>query len=431
MNIATEDEHTLPQHPRVLTDLVYIQTSPQRYLVKDTKTGRYFRLSAVVVYIMQSLDGTKTPEAIGAELGLNMASILYTVKQLERLFLLETGTDGPEQRKKKLMRRRPWLMRISLLRKDLITTDLWMDRVYQVLRLKYVFSPWFGIALLVLYTESLLMYLHYQEPIQKALETMTQWNGSLPGFVAISLAFDFVVCLFHELAHGFACKHFGGKVQALGIGLYFFRPVFYCDVSDAWTFPKRSQRLVTHGAGMAMNFFLTSLALLFLPLGTRIHWLWIGIILILLVACIRAVINFNPLLRLDGYYLLADLLNIENLRQKSFNFLLSNLRWMLYKIRLTQIPPAQQMLRGNFREKLIFILYGVFSVSYITIWCIALAISYTNLLARYLGPWSWPLLCLGIAVVIMYPLWMRWEMNSRKHRAFHKYQFEHDYLSRK
>jgi putative peptide zinc metalloprotease protein len=188
---------------------------------------------------------------------------------------------------------------------------------------------------------------------------------------------------------------------------------------------------VTHGAGMAMNFFLTSLALLFLPLGTRIHWLWIGIILILLVACIRAVINFNPLLRLDGYYLLADLLNIENLRQKSFNFLLSNLRWMLYKIRLTQIPPAQQMLRGNFREKLIFILYGVFSVSYITIWCIALAISYTNLLARYLGPWSWPLLCLGIAVVIMYPLWMRWEMNSRKHRAFHKYQFEHDYLSRK
>jgi putative peptide zinc metalloprotease protein len=367
---------------------------------------------------------------IGAELGLNVASVLYTVDQLARLFLLETDTDGPEQRKKKLKSQRHWLMRISLLRKDLITTDLWMDRVYQVLRLKYVFSPRFGVALLVLYTGALLLYLHYQEPIQKALETITQWNGSSLGFVAISLALDFVICLFHELAHGFACKHFGGKVQALGVGLYFFRPVFYCDVTDAWAFPKRHQRLVTHAAGMAMNFFLTSLALLFLPLGARIHWLWIGIILILLVACIRAVINFNPLIRLDGYYLLADFLRIENLRQKAFNFLFSSVRLVLYTLRITRVPPAQQMFRGSLREKLIFLLYGVFSVSYTAIWCIVLAISYTHLLARYLGLWSWPLLCLGIAVVVMYPLWTRWEMNSRKHRAFHKYQLEHDHFSR-
>ncbi|GCF11619.1 site-2 protease family protein [Dictyobacter arantiisoli] len=431
MSIVTTDEHPLPQHPRVLTDLVYVQTSPQRYLVKDTQTGRYFRLSAAVVCIMQSLDGTKAPDVIGAELGLNVASVLYTVDQLARLFLLETDTDGPEQRKKKLKSQRHWLMRISLLRRDLITTDLWMDRVYQALRLKYVFSLWFGVALLVLYTGALLLSLHYQEPIQKTLATMTQWNGSLPGFVAISLAFDFVICLFHELAHGFACKHFGGKVQAFGVGLYFFRPVCYCDVTDAWAFPKRSQRLVTHSAGMAMNFFLTSLALLLLPLGASIHWLWTGIILILLVACIRAIINFNPLIRLDGYYLLADLLGIENLRQKAFNFLFSNVRRLLYKLGLTQIPPAQQMLRGNFREKLIFLFYGVFSISYTTIWCTTLATSYTHLLARYLGLWSWPLLCLGIAVVIMYPLWTRWEMNSRKHRAFHKYQLEHDHLSSK
>ncbi|QBD82860.1 hypothetical protein EPA93_45620 [Ktedonosporobacter rubrisoli] len=426
MSIATENEHTLPRHPQVLTDLVYLQTSPQRYLVKDTKTGRYFRLSAAVVCIMQHLDGTRAPEVISAELGLNVTSILYIVNQLEQLLLLETGTDEPEQRKKKLKRQRHWLMRISLQRKDLITTDLWMDRVYQALRLKYVFSPWFGVALLVLYTGALLMYLHYQEPIQKTLETITQWNGNLPAYVAISLALDFVICLFHELAHGFACKHFGGKVQALGVGLYFFRPVSYCDVTDAWTFSKRSQRLVTHGAGMAMNFFLTSLALLLLPLGARIHWLWIGIVLILLIACIRAIINFNPLIRLDGYYLLADLLNIENLRQKAFNFLFSTVRQGLYKLRLTQIPPAQQMFRGSFQEKLIFLLYGIFSLSYIMIWCTTLAISYMHLLVRYLGPWSSYLIFLGIAVVIIYPLWMRWEMNSQKHRAFHKYQLEHD-----
>lgn len=430
MSIATKNEHTLPQHPRVLTDLVYMQTSPQRYLVKDTQTGRYFRLSAAVVCIMQSLDGTKTPEAVGAELGLKVDSILYIINQLERFFLLETGTDT-KQRKKAIKRQRHWLMRLSLLRRDLVTTDLWMDRVYQALRLKYVFSPWFGIALLVFYTGALLMYLHYQEPIQKTLEMMTQWDGSLPGLVAVSLALDFVISVFHELAHGFACKHFGGKVQAFGVGLYFFHPVCYCDVTDAWTFPKPSQRLVTHGAGMAMNFFLTALALLLLPLGTRIHWLWIGIILTLLTACIRSIVNFNPLIRLDGYYLLADLLRIDNLRQKAFDFIFSNMRRILYKARLTRVPPVQQRHRGNLRENLIFILYGAFSVSYTTIWSITLAISYAHLFTHYLGPWGWSLLCLGVAVVIMYPLWMRWEMNSRKHRALHKFQLERDHLSRK
>lgn len=430
MSIATEDEHTLPQHPRVLTDLVYTQTSPQRYLVKDPQTGRYFRLSAATVWIMQSLNGTKAPEAIGAELGLNVDAIIYVINQLERFFLLETGTDA-KQRKKEIKRQRPWLIRISLLRRDLITTDLWMDRVYQALRLKYVFSPWFGVALLVFYTGALLMYLHYQEPIQKTLETMTQWNGSLPGLVVVSLALDFVISVFHELAHGFACKHFGGKVQAFGVGLYFFRPVCYCDVTDAWTFSKSYQRLVTHGAGMAMNFFLTSLALLFLPLGVRIHWLWVGIILILLLACIRAIINFNPLIRLDGYYLLADLLKIENLRQRAFNSIFLNIRFILYKFKLTQIPPLQQRLRSNFRENVVFILYGAFSVSYTTIWSITLAISYAHVLTRYLGLWSWLLLCPGIAFVIICPLWMRWEVNSRKHRALHKFQLEHDHLSRK
>lgn len=275
------------------------------------------------------------------------------------------------------------------------------------------------------------MYLHYQGPIQKTLEEMTQWNGSLPGFVAFSFALDFVISFFHELAHGFACKHFGGKVQAIGVGLYFLRPVCYCDVTDAWTFPNRSQRLVTHGAGMAMNFFLTSLALLLLPLGTRIHWLWVGIILTVLLACIRSIVNFNPLIRLDGYYLLADLLRIENLRKKAFDFIFSNMRHILYKIKLTRIPPAQQRLRSNFRENLIFIIYGAFSVSYTTIWCIMLAISYAHLLTRYLGPWGWALLCLGVAVVVICPLWIRWEMNSRRHRALHKFQLEHNHLSRK
>ena len=53
----------------------------------------------------------------------------------------------------------------------------------------------------------------------------------------------------HEFAHGLACKHFGGEVHEIGFLLLYFQPAFYRNVSDAWLFAKKSQRLWVTFAG--------------------------------------------------------------------------------------------------------------------------------------------------------------------------------------
>jgi multidrug efflux pump subunit AcrA (membrane-fusion protein) len=53
----------------------------------------------------------------------------------------------------------------------------------------------------------------------------------------------------HEFAHGLTCKRYGGEVREMGFMLIFFMPAFYCNVSDAWLFPEKRQRLAVIFAG--------------------------------------------------------------------------------------------------------------------------------------------------------------------------------------
>ncbi len=121
------------------------------------------------------------------------------------------------------------------------------------------------------------------------------------------------VKVLHELGHGLACKHFGGEVRELGFMLLVFAPCLYCDVSDAWRLPSRWQRMAVSGAGIVVEVVLAALA--------TIVWWYAqpGVVQLLalniMVVCSlnTLVVNGNPLLRYDGYYVLADLVNVPNL----------------------------------------------------------------------------------------------------------------------
>src|SRR5262245_28891529 len=85
MNVNT----LVGEAPRVDTSLIYVETSPRRYVVKPPETERYFRLSAEMVQVMQSLDGTKTIDAISHQFHLEPPVIQRIVDQLAQLDLLE------------------------------------------------------------------------------------------------------------------------------------------------------------------------------------------------------------------------------------------------------------------------------------------------------------------------------------------------------
>ena len=59
----------------------------------------------------------------------------------------------------------------------------------------------------------------------------------------------YCVTMMHEFAHGLTCRYFGGKVREVGFMLIYFMPALYCNVSDAWMFTERRQRIWVMAAG--------------------------------------------------------------------------------------------------------------------------------------------------------------------------------------
>ena len=122
----------------------------------------------------------------------------------------------------------------------------------------------------------------------------------------------------HEFAHGLTCKHYGGDVHEVGLLVMFFTPCFYCNVSDAWLIPEKRKRLWITAAGGYCDLCLWALAVfawrLSDPQGLVNYLAWV----VVTVCAARVLFNFNPLLKLDGYYLLSDWLELPNLRQRSW-----------------------------------------------------------------------------------------------------------------
>ena len=129
-------------------------------------------------------------------------------------------------------------------------------------------------------------------------------------FFVIALTMGISLIL-HELGHASASSAYGAKPGAIGFGFYLFTPALYADVTDTWRLGK-TERIVVDIAGMFMESLLTSiLIILFLIFGKE--FFYYGALTI----AFNTMININPLLRYDGYWILSDITGISNLRKKS------------------------------------------------------------------------------------------------------------------
>lgn len=176
--------------------------------------------------------------------------------------------------------------------------------------------------------------------------------GPYVGIVAVLVAIEIVI---HELAHGVALTMLGGKVREFGIGLQYLVMVYsYTNTTDGYRLNRRSRIAVSLAGPMVELALLGINAYLFLlvPPGSvagRVFLLWmIGETIMLL-------FNVNPLLPVDGYHVLADLLGEPALRAKSVAYLLAF--------------PSRVFGRGkrsySGREHAIYLFYGLFATVYL------------------------------------------------------------------
>ncbi len=178
-----------------------------------------------------------------------------------------------------------------------------------------------------------------------------------------------VVKVIHEFGHGLSCKVFGGEVHEMGALFLCFSPALYCNVSDAWVLPSKWHRIIISAAGIYVELLIAAAAT-FMWWNTPAQPFVNNLALSLMVVCSvsTVVFNANPLMRYDGYYVLADWLEIPNLRERSNRFL-SNL--VLEHCLGVEVQPEGYM---DLWRRVLFVVYAI--VSYVYRWVVTFSILY-------------------------------------------------------
>ncbi|HEY3705395.1 MAG TPA: HlyD family efflux transporter periplasmic adaptor subunit [Terracidiphilus sp.] len=223
---------------------------------------------------------------------------------------------------------------------------------------RFVFSPWCILAMVLLFAYEASVFVgHWSTigPDAKLYYDFTQKSLlDLAGFWLLFLAIGFI----HESAHGLTCKHYGGEVHAMGLMFIYMMPAFYVDTTEMWTSASKLQRLATIIAGIWIEMVVCGIAMIVwlnTAVGGWLHDFAYQLILITGIAVI--LINLNPLIKLDGYYLLTNAISIPDLKERSTGFLAG---WFQRTVlRLNVDMPVVPRRRAPF-----FILYALLSGAY-------------------------------------------------------------------
>lgn len=179
----------------------------------------------------------------------------------------------------------------------------------------------------------------------------SDWFLAWPAFAFVSVV--------HEFGHALTLRYYGGRSGAMGFMLLYGIPCFYCDLSDAWRLKSRRERVLVGLAGLGWQFALGAVALALLSLvqpgAPLAAFLWS----VLGMCGLTALLNLNPLIRLDGYWILCDWLEMPNLRRRSFVYLFKEAR---ARLRGTGTVAAAGRLPG--RERWIYRTYGLAAGAY-------------------------------------------------------------------
>ena len=303
-------------------------------IISDQHNESYFRCSGDAEPFLDLLDGSRSVEqALDAyrqsqPSALQQQDIIYLIGNLKSAGLLEEGStlidndNRSQQNSNATGGFNPFAIKFPL-----FDPDRMLQKTAHLVR--PLFSPaalflWIGLVLLALATAVLNwrgLFAHGAARFADPQNLLWFW-----------LLYPLVKGV-HELGHAYATRVWGGQVREIGIMLLVLFPVPYVDSSAAHQFSAKNRRLAVCAAGIMVEIFLASIALLVWANTDHglVHDLAFDIVIIGAVSTLA--FNANPLLRFDGYYLLSELIEIPNLGTRSNQYI-----GYLFKRYLLAIP---------------------------------------------------------------------------------------------
>ena len=317
------------------------------WVVKEPVGLNYFRFHEEEYAILGMLDGRSSLEEIKEQFEQEFApqkityhDLLQFVGMLHRsgLVISESSGQGPQLRKRRDEKK--WrefvgkLANIFAVRFRGVDPERFFNAIYPYTGW---FFRWYTVVCVMLLGLAALTLVGVQfDEFSRRLPNFHSFFGPQNWFyLAITMG---VVKVLHEFGHGLSCKHFGGECHELGGMLLVFTPALYCNVSDSWMLPNKWHRAAIGAAGMYVELFLASVATFLWWFSTPglVNHICLSVMFICSVSTV--VFNGNPLLRFDGYYILMDLLEIPNLRQKATEITKRFFVWLCLGIEQPENP---------------------------------------------------------------------------------------------
>jgi putative peptide zinc metalloprotease protein len=357
------------------------------YVIKDPLALKYFRFKIEEYFLLEQFDGKQTLQEVKKAFERKYRPQTISIEDLTRFVaqLHEAGIiqiDSPDQakvlirRRKKNRWRKIWafLANILFIKIPIIDPERLLTGMYPYFR--WIFTRTFiTLSTLSMLVAVSLVFSQWKTFYDKLPDFQSFFNWWTIASFWVCLA---VVKVIHEFGHGLTAKHFGGEVHEMGILFLVLTPALYCDVTDSWLLPNKWKRIWISAAGIYVECFLASIATFVWWYSTPGLMNSLAMATMFICSVNTIMFNANPLLRYDGYYVMADWLEIPNLRIKStqfFGYLFQE------KVLGLEIPVQSYLPRSR---RYLFVTYAV--ASYVYRWFVTFAILW--FLSQVLKPYK-------------------------------------------
>ncbi|MFZ2656278.1 MAG: HlyD family efflux transporter periplasmic adaptor subunit [Victivallales bacterium] len=312
------------------------------WVIFDPVSGNYFRISEKDYRIISCMSGNLELESFIDKLkksGIQTdkaetSRIIAFLQQSNLMKPVYKATEVKAQRTREMKKKMFWHLVLAMylfFRIPLISPDRFIQNTLEIAR--SIFNRW---TMMVLKIVAAIGYICLVVNYHKFADAFLA-SISIQGLLRYSIAIVLIKAI-HEFAHAYTARNFGCRVRKMGVAFIVFFPRFYTDITDSWRIPERGRRFLIDGAGIISELFIGGFAALIWantstgPANTIAYYIFTVTLIN------TAMVNGNPFIRYDGYYMLMDLVNIDNLQKRGTELLRGIWRKYLFGLAVTPDP---------------------------------------------------------------------------------------------
>jgi len=379
-----------PELRKDLTVRRQVQLGEVMWIVKDPREMAYYKFKEIQWRLIRLFDGSRTTTEVLAEYNrragrtaIDLTVVLEWEEILRRMELIEltaaerslTMLDKFKSLRDKTAEEGSDGFNPFFIKFHVLDPDRFLTRTVKYVR--WIWTPPVVLLTVIASLWTVGVFIANWNPIWAGTMSLYHFFGKplldvLHFFLILS-----IIGGIHEFSHGYACKIYGGEVHDIGMVLFYFTPAFYCSTSDSFMFPSRWQRLWVTVAGIYVEAIICSAATLVWLFSYPDSFLnQFAYKTMLLTGVSTIFFNINPLIKIDGYYALCSVLQLQDLREASFKLLSTG--FQKYVLRLPVEIPAMTK-----RKRRLCLVYGVLAACYTTSVMYLIGKLFNNLYTKY------------------------------------------------